>query len=221
MISPTERRTSHSSIPPLDNDISPREHTFVKTTFGKPVICRVCLLNVKKSAVLCSQCNLISHTKCVVNAPPTCNLRAQLLLYAQYAEKGNPASLYSNPADQLPQNVTMSDVPFVEHSVTSMESPLLQTPVNPDSSEYPPTAFKFMAAFKRSRKLSPDSVTSSTPPGSASGDENERRRPAVEVPLLLQKAFQVVEMSSSIQKALRRLVKFRGSDDLCRLGPLY
>ena len=35
MVSPTERRTSHSSIPPLDNDISPREHSFVKTTFGK------------------------------------------------------------------------------------------------------------------------------------------------------------------------------------------
>ena len=74
----------------------------------------------------------------------------------------------------------MSDVPFVEHSVTSTESPLPQTPVNPDSSEHSPTAFKFMAAFKRSRSnLSPDSVASFTPPGGASGDENERRRPAV------------------------------------------
>lgn len=196
MVSPTERSTSHSSIPPLDNDISPREHSFVKTTFSKrkfdfikvavlffgliqlslAVICRVCLLNVKKSAVLCSQCNLISHTKCTINAPPTCNLRAQLLLYAQYAEKGNLASGYSNSADQLPPNVTMSDVPFVKHSITSMESPLPQTPVNPDSPEYSPTASKFMAAFKRSRNLSPDSPTSSTPPGGASGDENERRR---------------------------------------------
>ena len=35
IILPTERRISHSSIPPLDNDISPREHSFVKTTFGK------------------------------------------------------------------------------------------------------------------------------------------------------------------------------------------
>ena len=201
MISPTERRTSHSSVPPLDNDISPREHSFVKTTFGKrkfdfvkvvvhffglillllAVICRVCLLNVKKSAVLCSQCNLISHTKCMINAPPTCNLRSQLLLYAQYAEKSKPAaSVHSSPADQLHglhQNVTMSNVPFVEHSVTSH---LPQTPVNPDSPEqHSPNAFKFMAAFKRSRNLTPDSVTSSTSPGGASGDENERRRPAV------------------------------------------
>ena len=74
----------------------------------------------------------------------------------------------------------MSDAPFVEHSVTSMESPLPQTPVNPDGQEYSPTAFKFMAAFRRSRSnLSPDSVTSFTSPGGASGDENERRRPAV------------------------------------------
>lgn len=141
------------------------------------MVCRVCLLNVKKSAVLCSQCNLISHTKCAISAPPTCNLRSQLLLYAQYAE-GNP-SVYSSPVDQLhdlPQNV---DVPLVEHSRTSMETPP-QTPVNPDSPEYPLTAVKFMAAFRRSRSnLSPESVTSSTPPGGASGDENERRRPAV------------------------------------------
>jgi hypothetical protein len=34
MISPTGRRTSHSSVP-LDNDVSPREHSFVKTTFSK------------------------------------------------------------------------------------------------------------------------------------------------------------------------------------------
>ena len=144
------------------------------------VTCRVCLQHVKKNAVLCSQCNLISHRKCTINAPPTCNLRARLLLYAQYAEKSNPPSVYSNPADQLPRNVTMSDVPFVEHSVTSLESPLPQTPVNPDCPEYSPTAFRFMAAFKRSRSnLSPDYVASFTPPGGASGDENERRRPAV------------------------------------------
>lgn len=35
MISPTGRRTSHSSVRPLDNDVSPREHSFVKTTFGE------------------------------------------------------------------------------------------------------------------------------------------------------------------------------------------
>ncbi|KAJ3509510.1 hypothetical protein NLJ89_g5191 [Agrocybe chaxingu] len=65
--SPNPRRASSSSIRPGgggDNDFSPREHSFVKTTFSKPMVCRVCLLNVKKSAVLCSQCSLISHSKC-------------------------------------------------------------------------------------------------------------------------------------------------------------
>ena len=35
MISPSGRRISHSSVRPLDNDISPREHSFVKTTFSQ------------------------------------------------------------------------------------------------------------------------------------------------------------------------------------------
>ena len=37
VVSLTGRRRSHSSVPPLpvDNDISPREHSFVKTTFDK------------------------------------------------------------------------------------------------------------------------------------------------------------------------------------------
>ncbi|KAJ7858456.1 kinase-like domain-containing protein [Mycena leptocephala] len=92
------RRSSPSSRP-MDQDISRREHSFIKTTFSKPMVCRVCLLNVKKSAVLCEQCSLIAHSRCVVNAPPTCDLHAQLLLYAQYAERGNPGSAFSNPPD--------------------------------------------------------------------------------------------------------------------------
>ena len=34
-MSPAGRLASHSSVRPLDNDISPREHSFVKTTFSK------------------------------------------------------------------------------------------------------------------------------------------------------------------------------------------
>ncbi|KAF8966314.1 hypothetical protein BDZ97DRAFT_1808980 [Flammula alnicola] len=186
-ISPIGRRTSAASVRPLDNEFSPREHTFVKTTFSKPMVCRVCQLSVKKTAVLCSQCSLISHAKCAVNAPPTCDLRAQLLLYAQYAQNGNPASAYSNPADiinDIAQNVAMSDIPFVEHNTpgTSMDSP--QPPRSPsqaNNAEHPPTAFKFMAAFRRSRtNLSPEPVaitpsSSSTPP-SKDPDEIPKRQ---------------------------------------------
>lgn len=164
--SPPNRRLSNNSIhPPLtplnDSEISPREHSFVKTTFSKPMVCRVCLLNVKKSAVLCAQCSLISHSKCAVNAPPTCDLRAQLLLYAQYAEKGNPGSTYSNPLDLLnneshPKS-PMSDVSYVAHTPrTSLDTAPPPPPLSSVApASPPPTAFKFMAAFKRSR--SPES----------------------------------------------------------------
>ncbi|KAF6761708.1 STE/STE11/cdc15 protein kinase [Ephemerocybe angulata] len=143
-VSPMGRRTSHSSVRPLpENDISPREHSFVKTTFSKPMMCRVCLLNVKKSAVLCAQCSLISHAKCAINAPPTCDLRAQLLLYAQYAEKGNPGSVYSNPLDLLGESKrpgAMSDVPYVAHSAsgrTSTDTPPPPSPAGQAHSDRP------------------------------------------------------------------------------------
>ncbi|KIY62610.1 hypothetical protein CYLTODRAFT_169858 [Cylindrobasidium torrendii FP15055 ss-10] len=161
------RRQSDASHHPLsDNDISPREHTFVKTSFSKPMVCRVCLLNVKKSAVLCAQCSLISHSKCAANAPPTCDLRSQLLLYAQYAEKGNPSSVYSNPADVLngahPGTPT-SDVSYVAHSHHQSPRTSLDGASTPISIGSPPTAYRFIGAFKRSKSnLSPDSDVAST-----------------------------------------------------------
>ncbi|KAF9266954.1 hypothetical protein L218DRAFT_996486 [Marasmius fiardii PR-910] len=156
--SPPRRRISNTSMrPSLDSEISPREHSFVKTTFSKPMICRVCLINVKKSAVLCAQCSLICHSKCAPNAPPTCDLRAQLLLYAQYAEKGNSNSAYSNPVDLLSEPTPkspMSDVPFVSHStprtsldIPSTPAPPLSPPVSP---AHPPTAFKLWRRTSRS-----------------------------------------------------------------------
>ncbi|KAF8202162.1 hypothetical protein BJ912DRAFT_431034 [Pholiota molesta] len=191
-ISPVARRTSAASVRPLENDFAPRDHTFVKTTFSKPVICRVCQLTVKKTAVLCSQCSLISHAKCQDNAPPTCDLRAHLLLYAQYAEKGNPASAYSNPSNEVGQQVAMSDIAFVEHNTprTSIDSP--QPPRSPafaNNIDHPPTAFKFMAAFRRSRTsltpepatpvVSPSSPATPPPPKDVADVPPARRRPAV------------------------------------------
>ncbi|KAJ7281494.1 Pkinase-domain-containing protein [Mycena rebaudengoi] len=147
-ISGSPPRVSISSRP-MDQDISPREHSY-----GLP-----CLpLNVKKSAVLCEQCSLIAHSKCANNAPPTCDLRAQLLLYAQYAETGNPRSAYSNPLDVLNEPHPMSpvsEVAYVSHTPrTSIDAQAMAMDRSPET---PPTAFKFMAAFKRSRSnLSPE-----------------------------------------------------------------
>lgn len=122
------------------------------------MICRVCLHSVKKSAVLCEQCSLIAHTKCAPNAPPTCDLRAQLLLYAQYAENGAPNSPYSNPMEILAaaQSATPS-TPISDGGFSSKPSldvpPSSPTPSSNPSSPHPPTAFKVFAAFKRSRSL--------------------------------------------------------------------
>jgi len=133
------------------------------------MVCRVCLLGVKKNAVICEQCSLISHSKCSVNAPPTCDLRAQLLSYAQYAEKGNPGSAYSNPSDILNNMIPTSpasDVSYVAHTRTSIDNP-------------PPTAFKFIAAFRRSNyNPSPEPshpASTSLPTPSAMPREGERR----------------------------------------------
>ncbi|TFK29664.1 hypothetical protein FA15DRAFT_663822 [Coprinopsis marcescibilis] len=185
-IAPLGRRTSNASVrPPPDNDISPREHTFVKTTFSKPMMCRVCLLHVKKSAVLCAQCSLISHAKCATNAPPTCDLRAQLLLYAQYAEKGNSASVYSNPVDLMGDArfpAALSDVAYVSHPASASGRMDIGTPpphshMHGIHSESPPTAFKFMTAFKRTRSnLTPEPISNSTSSTPVPAESEERRR---------------------------------------------
>lgn len=171
--SPPKHRHSASSQPSNNNsnndsEISPRDHNFVKTTFSKPMTCRVCLLHVKKHAVLCAQCSLIAHSKCATNAPPTCDLRAQLLLYARYAEKGNPSSAYNNPIDAISEALPRSpasDVPYIAGSPRTSIDGQSATAMSPPvaGSLHPPTAFKFMGAFKRSRSnLAADSQASSS-----------------------------------------------------------
>ncbi|KAF9466088.1 hypothetical protein BDZ94DRAFT_1158523 [Collybia nuda] len=182
-------RHVHALQSMADNNISPREHSFVKTTFSKPMVCRVCLLNVRRSAVLCAQCSLISHSKCASNAPPTCDLRAQLLLYAKYAEQNNPSSVYHNPADALRDIRPIgpsSDVPYVAHSPrTSIDapSPPPHSPTQPLHSVHPPTAYKILGAFKRSRSnLTPEPtqpVASSSQPNPKNDKILRKKAPLV------------------------------------------
>jgi hypothetical protein len=166
-VSPTARASDYSAM--ADSEISVRDHQFVKTTFSKrkslfilffllllilppAMICRVCLGNVKKSAVLCAQCSLIAHSKCTQDAPPTCDFRAQMLHFAKYAEFGSPT--YSNPADGLPKPhpAPASDVPYISHSPrTSIDGSAPPASPLPSGTAHPPTAYKFMSAFKRSR----------------------------------------------------------------------
>jgi len=128
------------------------------------MVCRVCLSGVKKSAVLCAQCSLIAHGKCIANAPPTCDLRAQLLSYAKYAENGNPSSAYPNLEgirNGHPPSPS-SDVPYVAH--TSIAIP--PSPQARSDASNPSAGHKFLAAlaFKRSRvNLSQGSIQPATP----------------------------------------------------------
>ncbi|TFY59959.1 hypothetical protein EVJ58_g5448 [Rhodofomes roseus] len=176
--SPDKRPRIDVSPPPrrLSNDpehFSPREHSFVRTSFGKPVICRVCNQGVKKSAVLCEQCSLICHAKCAPNAPPTCDLRAQLLLYAQYAETGSQTGQYSNPMELLealqangPLSPT-SDASDVTPR-TSFDVPSSPSPTSVGGAVHPPSAYKVLAAFKRSKSFLTEHSDRSSPAPSSS-----------------------------------------------------
>ncbi|TKY87738.1 hypothetical protein EX895_003319 [Sporisorium graminicola] len=66
-------------------DEEAKPHAFVKSTFSKAVVCKICREPVKKHAVLCEECGLVCHARCAVHAPSPCNLRAQLLLFQHRA----------------------------------------------------------------------------------------------------------------------------------------
>lgn len=57
--------------------------------------CRVCHQSVKRSAVLCEECGLIAHARCAADAPASCDIRTQLLLYSQYSQASNSQELSS------------------------------------------------------------------------------------------------------------------------------
>jgi len=148
------------------------------------MICRVCLLSVKKSAVLCAQCSLISHAKCALNAPPTCDLRAQLLMYAQFAEKGNTSGngypLDGMSEQQRPKG-PVSDVSYVAHTPrTSLDSPASPAPPSGAAVAHPPTAFKLTNALKLSRQNltephASSSASATSLPQQSSSDAQSRK----------------------------------------------
>jgi hypothetical protein len=134
--------------------------------------CRVCLEGVKRSAVLCEQCSLIAHAKCAPHAPPTCDLRSQLLMYAQYAENGDPGSAYATAMEILaaaqaagPPTSHGSEQSGLPSPRTSLDYQSSQAPSSHGVPVHPPVAFRKWVPFKRSRSsLSPEPKdTTSTP----------------------------------------------------------
>ncbi|TFY53358.1 hypothetical protein EVG20_g10152, partial [Dentipellis fragilis] len=126
-----------------DNDFAIREHTFVKTTFSKR------------------------------RAPPTCDLRSQLLLYAQFAERGTPVDFISAARGTATATTPASDGFGASSSRASLDSapsppPLQSGLVNP------PSAYKVPHPFKRSRaSLSPEPARSASSASLAHGTSNK------------------------------------------------
>ncbi|KAK4058224.1 Protein kinase of the Mitotic Exit Network [Microbotryomycetes sp. JL221] len=53
-----------NNMPHRTRATSNQPHAFVKTTFSKAIICRLCDQPTKKHSVLCKECGLIAHAKC-------------------------------------------------------------------------------------------------------------------------------------------------------------
>uniref|UniRef100_V5E690 Protein kinase n=2 Tax=Kalmanozyma brasiliensis (strain GHG001) TaxID=1365824 RepID=V5E690_KALBG len=79
----------------LITDEEGKAHAFVKSTFSKAVVCKICREPVKKHAVLCEECGLVCHARCAVHAPSPCDLRAQLLLFQQRGSQDHASPMSS------------------------------------------------------------------------------------------------------------------------------
>ncbi|WVW82154.1 hypothetical protein I302_104160 [Kwoniella bestiolae CBS 10118] len=81
-----DHRHSMASSHGRDGSGSDKSHVLIKTSFGKAIPCRVCLVDVKKSGVLCQDCGLIAHTSCASKASPRCDIHEQLALFTRQQE---------------------------------------------------------------------------------------------------------------------------------------
>jgi hypothetical protein len=133
--------------------------------------CRVCMQSVKKSAVICAECSLIAHQKCAMHAPLTCDLRAQFLMYAE----SNNGLAQAADHFAAAQARSAGSSPPTEGGVPSPRTSFdVQSSGGASSSPYllhPPTAFKAMSPFKRSRS-SLSTPEPAGPPPATSDDQS-------------------------------------------------
>ncbi|KAL9936659.1 hypothetical protein V8E36_004727 [Tilletia maclaganii] len=57
----------------------PQPHQFVKISFGKQVMCKICWTHVKKHAVYCEVCGVVGHASCASNSETMCLARRQIV----------------------------------------------------------------------------------------------------------------------------------------------
>ena len=179
----------NASSPRSSNDFTsttefpPRPHTFVKSTFSQgmfftrleassfltififvAVTCRVCNQPVRKSAVFCTECSLISHPKCAADAPQTCDMRTQVIrlsqdfpreVVRQQSPPPNPVnnSVSSSPPKQVESLLSSSppDRFRIFGRKKSKNSVLVGDATEPSKSPMPPVAFRYDDAHPTKR----------------------------------------------------------------------
>ena len=131
----------------------------------------MCNQPVKKSAVFCTECSLIAHSKCTADAPEPCDLRAQVIRLSQDLQR--EAVRQQSPSPN-PVNVVSSSPPKPS-PLTQTESPLSSSPSDrfrifgrkrsktqglvtettepPKSTTTPPVAFRYDDAHPTKRTL--------------------------------------------------------------------
>lgn len=132
-----------------------KAHALVKTSFAKrayststctvanvsAITCHVCLLSLKKQALLCQNCGLIIHAKCSTRAHPKCDVREQLALMAHHQD-WTPSSSGTNspyPSPEPPAGLGLSSLParlFSRNNKSKnslLAAPSTSSLVDPDS----------------------------------------------------------------------------------------
>jgi hypothetical protein len=108
--------------------------------------------SVKKSAAICGECSLIAHQKCIPNAPLSCDIRAQFLLYAENNTGFAQAADYfaaNHARDMGSSSSTKGSVTSYRTSFDAHQASSGAT--SPSPNLHPPVAFKGVSPFKRSR----------------------------------------------------------------------
>ncbi|GAA5842311.1 hypothetical protein JCM9279_005341 [Rhodotorula babjevae] len=154
-------------------ETSRRPHSFVRSSFSKALICKVCGEQTKRHAVLCQECGLISHSRCKEFAP-SCDLRAQLLGLS--APSINPSTsssplarfptLPTSPSSPTGTSFALSDYLPFRNSRRPKPSTLSQSPATASTSTLPAPVATASGAIRQLLTPSKSRTHDSTPPSS-------------------------------------------------------
>ncbi|KAF9551809.1 hypothetical protein EC957_004132 [Mortierella hygrophila] len=114
---------------------APSQHTFVKSSFAKPVECRLCHDYVKKQAVICQDCSMVFHRKCQFYVGDTCFPGPHLSIFQS-----------PTPAQSVPNLKLLSNG-------------------NPPGSSRPSSRASQITLEDRSRSVTPSQAALTPPPG--------------------------------------------------------